>query len=143
MNRTIFRTAGSILAGIVLTGCETYKPYSNPAAPLPTLKWVAIVMPLNSKEKRRRADDISNVLAKRGIEAVIVPESDPIPKDVDGYFTYTDSWQWDLTMYLADIEIKLHDAQTGKVLREAKAVTAGQSLKTRLKRGELFSRVEP
>jgi exodeoxyribonuclease VII large subunit len=35
------------------------------------------------------------------------------------------------------------DAQTGKVLREAKAVKAGQRLKTRLKAGEVFSRAEP
>ena len=35
------------------------------------------------------------------------------------------------------------DAQSGKVLREANAVTAGQRLKTRLKAGEIFSRAEP
>ena len=34
------------------------------------------------------------------------------------------------------------DAQSGKVLREAKAVKAGQRLKTRLKTGEVFSRAE-
>ena len=35
------------------------------------------------------------------------------------------------------------DAQTGNVLREAKAVEADQRLKTRLKSGEIFSRAEP
>jgi exodeoxyribonuclease VII large subunit len=35
------------------------------------------------------------------------------------------------------------DAQSGKVLREANAVKAGQRLKTRLKTGEVFSRAEP
>jgi exodeoxyribonuclease VII large subunit len=35
------------------------------------------------------------------------------------------------------------DAQTGKVLREAKSVKAGQRLKTRLQTGEIFSRAEP
>jgi exodeoxyribonuclease VII large subunit len=35
------------------------------------------------------------------------------------------------------------DAQTGKVLREAKSVKAGQRLKTRLKAGEIISRAEP
>jgi exodeoxyribonuclease VII large subunit len=34
------------------------------------------------------------------------------------------------------------DAQSGKVLREANAVKAGQRLKTRLKTGEVFSRAE-
>jgi exodeoxyribonuclease VII large subunit len=35
------------------------------------------------------------------------------------------------------------DAQTGKVLREAKSVKAGQRLKTRLQAVEVFSRAEP
>ena len=35
------------------------------------------------------------------------------------------------------------DAQSGKVLREANEVKAGQRLKTRLKAGEVFSRAEP
>jgi exodeoxyribonuclease VII large subunit len=34
------------------------------------------------------------------------------------------------------------DAATGKVLREAREVKAGQRLKTRLKAGEVFSAVE-
>ena len=34
------------------------------------------------------------------------------------------------------------DAETGKVLREAKKVQVGQRLKTRLKAGEVFSKVE-
>ena len=34
------------------------------------------------------------------------------------------------------------DAQSGRVLREAKEVKAGQRLKTRLKAGEVFSAVE-
>jgi exodeoxyribonuclease VII large subunit len=35
------------------------------------------------------------------------------------------------------------DAQSGKVLREARAVRSGQLLKTRLKEGEVLSRAEP
>jgi exodeoxyribonuclease VII large subunit len=35
------------------------------------------------------------------------------------------------------------DAHSGRVLREANAVKAGQRLKTRLKAGEIFSRAEP
>jgi exodeoxyribonuclease VII large subunit len=34
------------------------------------------------------------------------------------------------------------DAATGKVLREAREVKAGQRLKTRLKTGQVFSRAE-
>jgi exodeoxyribonuclease VII large subunit len=35
------------------------------------------------------------------------------------------------------------DAASGKVLRDAKKVKAGQKLKTRLKNGEIISKAEP
>jgi len=111
----------SVVVGIAvsLTGCETYKPYNSSETP-PRLTRAAIMVPPNSKEKMRRAGDIMSVLQKRGIEAIIVPPGDEPPKDVDGYFTYTDNWQWDLTMYLAELEIELHNAQTGRLIASAR-----------------------
>ena len=119
MNGRIGRAVGVMLLGVFLAGCETYKPYTNPGVPLPTLKRVAVMTTPNSKEKARRADDIAKVLEKRGIEAVVVPPGDAPPKDVDGYFTYTDNWQWDLTMYLAELQIELREVQTGRLLASA------------------------
>jgi hypothetical protein len=113
-------TIGTILAVIALAGCETYKPYTNPASPPPKLKHAAVMVVPNSKEKRRRANDIADVLQKRGIEPVIVEPGDPVPRDVDGYFTYTDKWEWDLTMYLADMEIELHETQTSRLISSAR-----------------------
>jgi hypothetical protein len=78
------------------------------------------MMEPNSKEKRRRAEDIATVLRKRGIDSVIVLPGEPVPRDVDGYFTYNDKWEWDLTMYLADLEIELHDTQTSTLIASAR-----------------------
>ena len=120
MKARISCAAVIILAGVVLLGCETYKPFTSPGVPLPQLKRVAIMVVPGSKEKQKRANDIANVLAKREIDSVMVPAGDPVPKDVDGYFTYTDNWQWDLTMYLAELEIELHEPQTARLIASAK-----------------------
>ena len=120
MNGGTVRTIGAILAVITLAGCETYKPYTNPASPAPKLTRVAIMTNPSSKEKRRIAGDIADVLDKRGIHSVIIAPGDAPPKDVDGYFTYSDNWAWDMTMYLAVLEIELHDTQSGKLIASAR-----------------------
>src|SRR5258706_6298668 len=120
MKRIIVCVACNVLILVMFAGCETYKPYTSPGATPPKLTRAAIIMEPNSKEKRRRADDIAAVLRKRGIDAVIVQPGEPVPKDVDGYFTYTDRWEWDLTMYLSDLQIELHDTQTSALIASAR-----------------------
>ena len=95
MKRIVGCVACNVLVLAMFAGCETYKPYTSPGATPPKLTRAAVMMEPNSKEKRRRADDIAAVLRKRGIEAVIVQPGEPVPKDVDGYFTYTDRWEWE------------------------------------------------
>jgi len=109
-----------IFSGLVFAGCETYKPaYIAPEFVPSSLKKVAVVNNPLSKEKRHVDVDIANVLLHRGIEAVLVPADTPPPPDIDGYFTYTDRWAWDMTMYLAKLDIQLHDSHTGAVLASA------------------------
>lgn len=119
MNSSSARTAGIILTSLVLGGCQTYTQYTSPGAPPPKLTRVAIVINPYSKEKRHIAADIVNVLQTRGIETILVAPGDQPPKDVDGYFTYNDEWQWDVIMYLSAFEIQLHDTSTGKVIASA------------------------
>jgi hypothetical protein len=120
MKRIIGCAISCALILVVFAGCETYKPYASPGTPPPKLTRAAILMEPNSKEKAKRAEDIATVLQKRGIEAVIVPPGEPVPRDVDGYFTYNDKWEWDLTMYLADMQIELHDTQTSRLIASAR-----------------------
>jgi hypothetical protein len=119
MNTRIARILSLTATGLVLASCETYKPYTTrPSAP--KLKRAAVLVVPDSKEKRRRANDIAEVLEKRGIPCTIVEPGQPVPRDVDGYFTYTSRWAWDLTMYLAEMQIELHDTQTSALVSSAR-----------------------
>ena len=53
-------------------------------------------------------------------------------------FTPEDAGQ----LVMVDIQGKTLDAATGTIVRDAHAVKPGQRLKTRLKRGEVLSRVD-
>jgi len=120
MNVRSICVAALFLSGFVFTGCETYKPaYTAPGFVPSSLKKVAVLNNPVSKAKRHIDVDVVNVLLRRGIEAVIVPAGEAPPADVDGYFTYSDKWEWDMTMYLAQLEIQLHDSHTGAVLASA------------------------
>jgi len=120
MNRILGHVIFSELVLALLVGCESYKPFTSEQGPPPTLKRAAILEEPNSREKSKRARDIASALQKRGIDAVIVAPGEPVPRDVDGYFTYTDKWEWDLTMYLSDMQIELHDAQTSRLIASAR-----------------------
>jgi hypothetical protein len=120
MNGRSVCVAVVVLSGFVFSGCETYHPaYTAPGFMPTTLKKVAVMDNPLSKAKRHIDTDVANVLLRRGIEAVIVPAGTPPPTDIDGYFTYSDKWEWDMTMYLSKLEIQLHDAHTGAVLASA------------------------
>ena len=119
MNRTIGCAAGVMFLSIALTGCETYKP-TRSSTPLPVLKRAGIQVEPNSNEKKKRADDIATALRIRGIEPILVQPGQPIPKDVDGYFTYNTKWEWDLTMYLDEMRISLHEPGTSRSISSAR-----------------------
>jgi hypothetical protein len=108
-----------VLAGLMLTGCETYRPYNSHGFDPSKLQRVAILEDAHSKTAQHIASDIDVALSKRGIYTTIVSDEMGAPKDVDGYFTFESHWQWDLTMYLADLEIELHEPQTARVLASA------------------------
>ena|ERR1700693_2199031 len=112
--------AALVVFGLMSAGCETYHPaYTAPNFVPSSLKKVAVLNNPLSKAKRHIDTDVANVLLHRGIEAVLIPAGAPPPPDIDGYFTYSDKWEWDMTMYLAQLEIQLHDSHTGAVLASA------------------------
>src|SRR5271169_5443056 len=99
MKRSIVLVAAMLFIGTLLTGCETYKPYSSSGFGPSKLKRVAIVENPRSKTAQHIAADIETNLMQRGISTTIVSDDAGLPKGVDGYFTYESHWQWDLTMY--------------------------------------------
>lgn len=58
---------------------------------------------------------VQESLITRGIRVRAGPETS-IPNDVDFYVTYSDSWRWDLTMYLKELHIHFYDAKSGALI---------------------------
>ncbi len=86
---------------------------------------------------------ISNALDKRGKTAVAA-DSKPDQVDTDAVVTYQDKWMWDITMYMLELTIEVHDPRTDYI------VATGVSYRTSLARtspeemveeviGEIFS----
>jgi len=86
---------------------------------------------------------IANALDKRG-KAAVATDSKPDQVDADAVVTYEDKWMWDITMYMLELTIEIHDPRTDYVL------ATGVSYRTSLARtspeemveeviGEIFS----
>ena len=81
---------------------------------------------------------IADDLLSRGFTATY-GEAEKTDEQVDAIVTYRDKWMWDITMYMIEIAIELHDPETGYVF------ASGQSYHTSLARqsppemvGEVF-----
>jgi hypothetical protein len=60
---------------------------------------------------------LTNALLKEGVTVKTpLPSGTNKSADVDALVSYTDSWRWDLIMYLKGISIRLFDAKTGDLL---------------------------
>jgi hypothetical protein len=58
---------------------------------------------------------IQGELATRNVQATIGPLSAK-PAHVEFYVTYSEHWQWDLTMYLSSLDIQFLDNRTGQLI---------------------------
>lgn len=58
---------------------------------------------------------LQEALVNRGLEVRAGPESSK-PTDVGFYAVYSDSWKWDLTMYLKELHIQFYEAKSGVLL---------------------------
>jgi hypothetical protein len=45
-----------------------------------------------------------------------LPAGTKTAKDVDSLVSYVDVWRWDLVMYMKNLTVKLHDADSGDLL---------------------------
>lgn len=60
---------------------------------------------------------LENVLAQEGLSVKsALPTGTNRSKDVDVLVTYVDVWRWDLVMYLKNLNVRIHDAETGDLL---------------------------
>ena len=127
--KILIKGIGFLLILLFISGCP--KPIiesdSDPNVNLADLKKFYVVK-LETDER-----GIEKVIAKKlnefGFQATSGKGKTP-PEPVDAIVTYVDRWMWDMTMYMLEIRIQLHDPNTDYVF------ASGQSFRTSLVRKE-------
>jgi len=104
-----------LLAGLVcFSGCSTINPASTlPQSNLRGYKSAYVVA--HGGNSADMDAHMQEALISRGVSVRAGPESAK-PSDVDFYVVYTDSWRWDLMMYLKDLNIQFYEAKTGAMI---------------------------
>jgi len=85
----------------------------DPQADLSSLDTYLVVK--FSGDERGIEDMIANALNKRGKTATAV-DSRPDKVEAEAVVTYQDKWMWDITMYMIELTIEIHDPLTDYVL---------------------------
>ncbi len=104
------RTSLAIAALLLVTGCinrssATMAPGQN--LDQATKYYVVRLGP----DERGINRIISDGLTLRGYRASTGLDTDT-PEDIDVVVTYEDRWQWDITMYMIELTVKLQDPET-------------------------------
>ncbi len=50
------------------------------------------------------------------VRGKLLPAGTKTAKDVDALVSYVDVWRWDIVMYMKNLTVKFHDADTGDLL---------------------------
>ncbi len=58
---------------------------------------------------------LEDALAARGLNVRSGDEAVK-PADVDFYATYNDTWRWDITMYLKDLQIRFYQSKSNALI---------------------------
>ncbi|MBL8320089.1 MAG: hypothetical protein JNJ42_16890 [Burkholderiaceae bacterium] len=117
----------SIVAAIVLlnTGCAVNRATATAD---PSLRWDSIKS-LHVKKLEGEDGSVRKLIVDKFRESGFSVTTDPdAAAQPDAFVTYRDRWMWDITMYLLELTISLHDPRTDV------AVATGNSFHTSLTR---------
>lgn len=124
MTRALFALA---FAGLLLfnTGCAVNRATATAD---PSLRWDAIKA-LHVKKLEGEDGSVRKLLVDKFRSSGFTVTTDPDPAgQPDAFVTYRDRWMWDITMYLLELTVNLHDPKTDV------AVASGNSFHTSLTR---------
>ena len=119
--------AALAVAAVLLSnsGCATNRATATAD---PSLRWDAIKT-LHVKKLEGEDGSVRKLLVDKFRTSGFTVTTDPDPAgQPDAFVTYRDRWMWDLTMYLLELTVTLHDPSTDV------AVASGNSLHTSLTR---------
>jgi len=61
--------------------------------------------------------NLETAVAKEGLPLKAkLPAGTRTSKEVDALVSYVDVWRWDIIMYMKNLTVKIHDADTGDLL---------------------------
>ena len=124
MNRPM---AALIFAAVLLSnsGCAVNRATATAD---PSLRWGAIKA-LHVKRLEGEDGSVRKLLVDKFRASGFAVTTDPDPAgQPDAVVTYRDRWMWDITMYLLELTVTLHDSSTDV------AVASGNSFHTSLTR---------
>lgn len=114
-----FLSIALISAAALFAGCSTTQHVTLGKATItkPIRTVSQVVAEGNSPEMNA---NLEGALMKEGLSVKQpLPQGTNRSKDVDALVTYVDVWRWDLVMYMKNLSVRLHDAETGDLLAMA------------------------
>lgn len=125
--KTLIKSINLLLIIILMAGCSKamIKSDSDPGTDLGTFK--TFYVQKFTADGRGLEKIIASKLNEFGFQATSGIDAAP-EYPVDALVTYKDRWMWDITMYMLEIDIELHDPDSGFVF------ASGNSYRTSLVR---------
>lgn len=130
--------AAVIAYALLITGCSTTQEITLGKA-TGEKKLASVAQVLDDDNSAQMNGYLASALQKEGLNVKqSLPKGTRTTPDADALISYVDVWRWDIAMYMQDLTVRLHDAQTGDLLalgqwsdsplhafRDAKAVMQG------------------
>lgn len=111
-----FIAAAVLTAAAFLAGCSTTQQVTltKPSHNKPIRTVAQVPADGNSPEMNL---NLEGALTREGLALKPpLPQGTTRSKDVDALVSYTDVWRWDLVMYMQQLSVRLHDAETGDLI---------------------------
>jgi hypothetical protein len=114
MNR--FIPSSIVLFAVLMTGCATSQNVTLGQLSAPESLSSAALVPQEGNSSDMNENMRTAMLALGLTPQSSLPAGTRKSQDVDALVSYTDSWRWDLVMYLRSLTINIFDARTGNLL---------------------------
>ncbi|MFM0069565.1 hypothetical protein PQQ86_00135 [Paraburkholderia sediminicola] len=109
--RTLFSAAAAASALVILSGCSTTQSVTaGPQAKGPAMTTACLTAHGGKSADMDAA--IQRNLENHGVSVSVAPACDKVDMNV----TYTDSWFWDIVMYLRSMDIRFYKAPSGGLI---------------------------
>lgn len=114
MNR--FIPSSIVLFAVLMTGCATSQNVTLGQLSAPQSLSSAALVPQEGNSSDMNENMRAAMLSQGLAPQAALPAGTRKSTEVDALVSYTDSWRWDLVMYLRSLTINIFDARSGNLL---------------------------